>query len=131
MNMRSARVALIGLAAGMIGLGLWTVGGPEQARAERRDQMRRTDLHSLARHLACLHREGLEPDARTPACPETARRTDPLTGAPYRVEALSAQLVHVCAEFETGLPRQGWGPRDDFDPDTGCLVLALREMERW
>ncbi len=128
--MRLASLALIALAAGAIALGVWTVGGPEQARAERRDQQRMNDLHSLAHHLACLHRQGLESDARSEACPEAARRPDPLTGAPYRAEAASAAFVRVCADFETRMPRHWWAWRDDFDPETGCLVVSLRNDDR-
>ncbi|MCC5988913.1 MAG: hypothetical protein JJT95_14630 [Pararhodobacter sp.] len=129
--MRFASLALIGLAVVMIALGVWTVGGPEQARAERRDQQRMNDLSSLAHHLACLHRQGLEPDGRAAACPEAARRTDPLTGEPYRVDEVSEEFVRVCARFETRLSRHWWVGREDFDTETGCLVLTLRDTGRW
>lgn len=129
--MRMASLALIGLAVAMIALGIWTVGGPEQARAERRDQQRMSDLNSLAHHLACLHRQGLEPDDRAEACPEAARRTDPRTDEPYRVDAISEEVVRVCARFETRLSRQWWAGREDFDAETGCLVARLRDPGRW
>jgi hypothetical protein len=129
--MRMASLALIGLAVAMIALGVWTIGGPEQARAERRDQQRMNDLHSLAHHLACLHRQGLEPGDRSEACPESARPTDPRTGEPYQVEAVTDDFVRVCAHFETRLSRQWWAGRDDFDADTGCLVVRMGDRGRW
>jgi len=129
--MRIASLALIGLAAAMIAFGVWTVGGPEQARAERRDQQRMNDLNSLAHHLACLHRHGLEPDDRSEACPEAARRPDPRTGESYRVDAVSEDFVRVCARFETRLSRHWWAGRDDFDTETGCLVVTMRDTGRW
>ncbi|MBK5926935.1 hypothetical protein [Rhodobaculum claviforme] len=127
--MRITSLALIGVVAGVIGLGVWTVGGPGQARAERRDQERMGDLSTLARHLACLQRQGLEADERSESCPGVARRTDPLSGDPYHVDA--ADVVRVCARFETRLPRQRWGNRDDFDPDEGCLVVGARDTGAW
>lgn len=127
--MRPAALALIAFAAAMIAVGIWTVGGPGQARAERRDQQRMNDLQGLAHHLICLHGEGLGSDDTSPGCPPPERRTDPLTGAPYRVETASSALARVCAEFETRLPRQwhGWA---DFDRDTGCLVVRMRDARR-
>ena len=124
--MRTASLALIAVAAGVIGLGVWTVGGPGQARAERRDQERMADLSTLARHQACLQRQGLEPDDRSDRCPGGAPRTDPLSGDPYQVE--TADGLRVCARFETPLPRQRWGDRDDFDPDTGCLLVGAQAV---
>jgi hypothetical protein len=129
--MRIPALALIGLAAVMIVLALWTVGGPEQARAERRDQVRMNDLQNLAHHLMCLRRLGLGVDEQSDACPEGARRTDPLSGEPYPVEAVSGDVVRLCADFETRLPGQWWADRDDFNPSTGCLVATMREARPW
>lgn len=129
--MRIPALALIGLASVMIVLSLWTVGGPEQARAERRDQARMNDLQSLAQHLTCLHRLGLGIDEQSDACPESARRSDPLRGEPYRVEVVSGDVVRLCADFETRLPSQWWSNRDDFNDDTGCLVVTMREARPW
>jgi hypothetical protein len=130
--MRSASLALIGLTVGLIVLALWTIGGPEQARAERRDQERMNDLHSLAQHLICLNRQGLEPGDRSEACPDAARRpNDPLADDPYRVEAVSEEFVRVCANFETGLTGHWWGNSNDFDLETGCLTVRERDPSHW
>ena len=119
--MRATGFTLIAVAAGVIGLGLWTVGGPGQARAERRDEVRMADLRDLGRHQACLQRQGLAPGDRSDSCRGETRR-DPLSGDPYRVEIAGG--LRVCARFETGLPRQRWAERDGFDPDTGCLWVG-------
>lgn len=95
--MRMAGLVLIILTVAVAAAGVWTVGGPGQARAERRDQERMTDLNSLARHLACLHRQGLEPGDSSDACPTTARRTDPRSNEPYEVQAVTDDFVRVCA----------------------------------
>lgn len=128
--MRAASLALIVLTAIMIAGALWTVGGPEQARAERRDQTRMNDLQSLGQHLICLHGEGLGIGDRSDACPDAARRLDPLTGEPYRVQVVSDDVIRLCADFETRLSRQWWAGHNDFDPDAGCLVVRLREPVR-
>ena len=130
MMMRPASLALIGLSFAAVVLALWTVGGPGQARAERRDQARMNDLHSLAQHVICLHRQGLGAGDRADICPETARRPDPLTGEPYRVERVSDEAVRVCAAFETRMTGQWWANRDDFDPQTGCLVVRMHDTGR-
>jgi hypothetical protein len=129
--MRLASLALIGLAVAAIGLALLTVGGPGQARAERRDQARMNDLHSLARQVICLRRQGLAPDGHSDTCPEAAHRRDPLTDAPYRVDAVSDEAVRVCAVFETRMTGQWWADRDDFDPETGCLIVRMQDAGRW
>lgn len=130
MIMRIASIALIGMAGAAIVLALWAVGGPGQARAERRDQTRMNDLHSLGQHLACLHRQGLGQDERSPLCPEAARRADPLTGQPYRIAMIADDGVRVCAAFETDAIGAWWSGRDDFDRDSGCLVVRLPEGGR-
>lgn len=130
--MRSASLALIGLTVGLIVLGLVTVGGPERALAERRDQERVNDLHSLARHLICLQRQRLEAGDRSEACPEAARGLfDPLTDDHYRVDAVSEEFVRVCVSFETELTGHWLGNNNDFDLDTGCLTVRARDSGNW
>lgn len=123
--MRFASLALIVLTIGAIGLALWTIGGPGQARAERRDQVRMNDLQSLAQHFICLNRAGIGPDGQSDACPEAARRTDPLTHEPYRVTEVSDTAIRLCAAFETPTTQQWWANRDDFDARTGCLIVRM------
>lgn len=78
------------LALGAVVLGLWQTGGPEQARAERRDDMRKQDLRALASHKACLRRA--DPNVN---CGDIPQQTDRFTDIPYRIEA-----DRVCATFE-------------------------------
>ncbi|MCC5969211.1 MAG: hypothetical protein JJU15_04630 [Pararhodobacter sp.] len=129
--MRLASIALIVLAVAAIALALWTVGGPGQARAERRDQTRMNDLRNHASHLACLHRQGLGPAGKADACPQGEHRSDPLTGAPYRVDVVSDEVVRICAVFETRMTSMRWANRNDFDIETGCLTVRTREAARW
>lgn len=128
--MRIASFALISMAVAAIVLALVAVGGPGQARAERRDQTRMNDLHSLGQHITCLHRLGLGPDDSAPLCPENARRADPLTGEPYRIAMVADEGVRVCAVFETRAIGAWWSGSDDFDRDSGCLVIRTHESER-
>ncbi|MCC1481035.1 hypothetical protein [Roseibaca sp. Y0-43] len=76
----------------MIALGLWQVGGPEQARLEERDAQRMNDLQSLAFYLGCEQRRaaGAETD-----CGPRPRDTDRFTGQPFTVTQTQA-----CAQFE-------------------------------
>lgn len=103
-----AGLMLVGLSAAAIGLGLWQVGGPEQARAERRDEMRLADLRAHMAYRRCMT-EGEAP------CGEPPPLLDAFTGAPYRLE-----VSRVCADFERPdrLPEY---TRDALSD--GCLTL--------
>ena len=73
--------ALLALACALAVLaGLWTIGGPEQARSERRDSQRLRDIIALAHHAACLKGHAQPVDGAHPDCPAPERRTDPLSG---------------------------------------------------
>lgn len=123
--MRLAGVGLVVLAVLAIGLGLWTTGGPEQARRDTRDSQRMSDLRALVTHLRCLDTHGLEMGAQSPLCPERPTREDPLTGEPYEITQPEARVVRLCARFENDPPRQIGGA--GFDPETGCLTIAFHD----
>lgn len=133
--MRSAGAAIIALAAGSIIAGLLTVGGPWQARQDRRDEMRLQDITAIGRHLKCLH--GLATDPHRSGdplveCGEEPRMEDPYTGVPYRVDTTAAAEARVCADFETAPDPPAWlvGGRGRFDPLSGCLTLPLRNPDK-
>lgn len=121
--MRIAGLALVALSATAIALGLWTVGGPEQARREQRDAQRLSDLRAIARHYRCLHDHAQNTDAVTPVCPRPENSGDPRDGAVYAVSQPEDGLVQICAEFETPLSTHGF--MNGFDPETGCLTVSL------
>ena len=117
-----ATVALLTVAAIVIGAGLALTGGPGQARKERRDQQRADDLSTLAGLVECLAgtNRGQLPDrlAVTLQCDWQAALNDPYTGQPYRYEATGPRSYRLCADFETPPPgtRRPWG-RDA----NGCI----------
>jgi hypothetical protein len=109
--------------AGAIVAGVWTVGGPAQGAAERRDNTRIDDLRRLSRLVDCEARSEGRLPARleaSAACGSTANLADPYTGAPYRYEIVTPTSYRICADFETavGLFYYDTG----FDAATGCLT---------
>ena len=121
--MRASALALILLSLAVVVAAVVTIGGPEQARAERRDAQRMSDLNALGRHLTCLLDQGLAPDDISDICPQPARLTDPKTDMPYQIIQISAATARVCAEFERPAGTDAFAYRADFDRDTGCLIV--------
>ncbi|NUH65970.1 hypothetical protein HTT03_11810 [Sulfitobacter sp. S0837] len=114
-------VLALGLAA--LAAGFAVVGGPEHARAERRDDTRRADLRRIAQRVIC-ERDGQADFTR--ACREAGAARDPLTGAEYDLEQ-SENTFAVCATFEVP-PQEGAVFRReplDFDGTRGCLRYRL------
>lgn len=96
----------------MIGLGMWQVGGPEQARIEHRDEQRMRDLRALAVYLGCKkgRTTGVDYD-----CGPRPRDTDRFTQAPFTVSQ-----TQVCAQFED--PEHTVHRYAD-QLENGCLLL--------
>jgi hypothetical protein len=94
----------------LIGLGLWQVGGPDQARIEQRDDRRLNDLRALASHLVCLERAQTADD-----CGIRPRDTDRFTGEPFAIREEA-----VCAHFEQPDRLQARYPEELTD---GCVRL--------
>ena len=121
--MRAPAIALIVLSLGVVVGAVATIGGPEQARAERRDAQRMTDLNALGRHLNCLLDQGLALDDPSDVCPQPPRVTDPKTDMPYQITRTAPDIARVCAEFERPARTDAFAYRADFDRDTGCLIV--------
>jgi hypothetical protein len=114
---RWSGLALVAFTLAMIGAGLWHVGGPEQARAEQRDQRRVDDLLLLAEYHGCLRRRLSDPDL---TCRDNPPLIDPL-GVPYVVN-LEKNLV--CTEFETDFPQRRLQARYAAFVTEGCLGVT-------
>lgn len=125
--MRAPALALVIFSLAVVLAAVATIGGPEQARAERRDAQRMSDLHSLGRHVSCLLDQALELDDTSDTCPPPPRVTDPQTGAPYQVIRTAPDVVRLCAEFERPTGSDNLAYRADFDRDAGCLILRRAE----
>lgn len=124
-------LTLLALAA--IGGGLWVTGGPLQGRAERRDQLRSADISALTVQADCRAAEegAMTTDLRpTAPCPQVLRMADPVTGLPYRIEAVDARNLRLCAEFDLPLEQQArtydWRPDRDAG---GCIVHRLSILD--
>lgn len=131
--MRSDRLALAalgGLAALLVVAGLAAVGGPEEARRQRRDEARIAALSDLARCMAQL--PAAEFDVLPPEmaagipCADGDTWRDAQTGAPFRLVRGDGGAFSLCASFENpaAVRRTFYG--QSFDPATGCLA-AKRE----
>jgi hypothetical protein len=121
---QAATLALAALAFAMACGALFIVGGPETARAERRDDLRIDTIRNVAECLKGLPKEVKDalPDmvSEDLTCPSADNRKDPLTGEPYRIEKRGAGFVAVCARFE--LPdRLNNSYERRFNRNTGCF----------
>lgn len=111
--------------------GLLLIGGPEQARKERRDQQRHADLAAMTGLVRCLadRNGGQLPQtlAAEPDCNGQIRMTDPGGGAPYRYQVTGPDSYQLCADFELPQERRiGWMDRDA----DGCVRREYRPANR-
>ena len=124
-------ITALGVAA-IIG-GFLIAGGPGQGRAERRDDLRRSDLWALQSQLDCLARERGELTPvieQTSACPAEPREIDPETGESYRIEQIDDENLRLCATFEAPIQAGGdaYATQGAFDPQ-GCMVMNLPKAQ--
>lgn len=119
--MRHALYGLSALSLIFSLLALWTIGGPVQARSERRDAIRLNDLNALNWHLGCLQRAGQGIDGSAPDCPSRPRDHDPFTDEAYRMELLPNGARLLCADFESSPSLPDWMNAHTSSESPGCL----------
>lgn len=120
--------ALAGLAVVLVGIGLYQVGSPDQARMDRLDEERVRDVKALS---SCISEMSDERYSALPSvlteplfCGRTKATVDRVTGEPFRFERLEGREFKVCATME-----RPDGPRIDiygvgtFDRASGCLTF--------
>ena len=125
---RFAVWALAGLAVVLVGIGLYQVGSPGQARMDRRDEVRVRDLKALS---GCISNMSDESYAALPSdlteqlgCDRPKLMIDSVTGQPFKLERLTGRYFKVCATME-----RPDGPYIDsygigtFDRASGCLTV--------
>lgn len=107
-----------------------TIGGPGQARRDRQDAARVTDLHSLKDAVNCHARQnaGRLPDslAEIADC-GFLPLDDRVSGTPYRYEVQEDGSYELCADFHDAarLEKESRSPyRQWVNPDTGCVHAA-------
>ena len=128
----AASWAIGGLAAVAVVAGLVIAGGPVQARKERRDAARMSDLSQIEHHISCLvvdlgRRELPAELGPTPGCPGPVPLTDSRTGETYRIEAIAGGKYRLCAGFE--LPQGEPPPWETDRRDGDCLIRSLPVLE--
>jgi hypothetical protein len=112
---RAAGLGLILLAFVIMGLGLWQVGGPQQARIEARDQQRLEDLRAYADHLNCMILQARDPQV---TCWGSPMPSDRFTLMPFE-----RQADRVCATFETESARNSAEGSPHPPVTEGCIQL--------
>lgn len=132
--MRSDRLALIalgGLAALLVVAGLVMVGGPEEARRQRRDEARIAALSYLARCMAQLPAaefDALPPEmAADTSCVDGGNWRDTQTGTPFRLVRGEGGAFSLCAAFENPASVSRNFYDQSFDPATGCITARWEE----
>ena len=132
----SGAIATIVLA---IGIGIFTVGGPNEARREMFDLRRYEDLTQIARALSCQNWRVLQPTLPDALNLETIRSycggveiqaealLDNETGEPYVYSRTNEQEYSVCADFHDAekamrLSYNRFGSMTSFNPQTGCVT---------
>ena len=122
--MRLPAIGLVIVIVLAVAAALWTIGGPEQARAERRDMTRWQDLQALAWHIDCLLLDGKAISELSDTCPNPPRTDDPYSGNSYVVDQVTDRHITLCTTFETDLSRLAPYISDQrADPERGCVVI--------
>ena len=144
MTGKAFHIGVTAVIAAAIVVGIFTAGGPIQARQEMFDQRRYADLREISTALYC-------PNWRiiSPVLPETLDLSsiraycggveieghvlvDDETGVPYTYTRTDGNGYSVCALFydaEKAMRRSYLGDHDpgaSFNPDTGCMTGRVR-----
>jgi hypothetical protein len=128
-------VVVIVAAAAIVG-GLLIVGSPEEARKQRLDERRVSDLQQIQGAVNVAY-------TRTRAMPETmdaamnvqsgaVAPVDPGTGRPYEYRALNGQSFELCAVFERASPPQAGAVDASWAHAAGrqCFPLTARDLSK-
>jgi hypothetical protein len=144
MRPRSFAFAVLAVAALATAAGLYTVGGPEQARRERSDLLRYRALIAVAEALACT--AWRSPQQVLPAELSTASLfaycggyagvrdltlIDSETGRPFTYVRRSDSAFSICGSFHDAAlaMNQRFDPLPrglTFDPENGCISGSAR-----
>jgi hypothetical protein len=143
--MRGRSYAFLALAVvgAAVVAGLFTIGGPREARREKFDLQRYDDLAFIARSLLCANRriahpvlpEKLDVTSLRSYCSgievTAAQLTDKETGAPYAYTRKGDAAFSVCATFHDAKRIATLRPRGPnasfaFDPGAGCVSGRIR-----
>lgn len=89
--------------AAAVGVGLWQVGPPGQARLQRLDDQRSRDLAALDAAIRRYARARGALPRTLDDLPDVSdgRSTDPESEAPYEYRADDAETFSLCADFAT------------------------------
>ena len=131
-------VLAVAVVLAAVAAGLAVVGSPEQARLEKLDRKRLSDLRRIAQGLNVYWtRHGALPDDLEPLEEELSFEvdlTDPETDAPYPYRVLGSEIFEVCATFATKCPNGHRGCADWYGqqdsrieghgPGKECFQLA-------
>lgn len=129
--MRRSVIALMSVIVIALAAALWTIGGPSQARAERRDMTRWQDLQLLAWHIDCLLLDSRPMTGESDVCPNPPRWTDPFLDEPYVVDQVTEHHITLCAAFETNLSQIIFDSvAQRHDPQRGCVVIRRQVQAR-
>ena len=126
---RVAEITLAALVAGLVIVGVLTVGGPGKGRLEKRDSTRLSDLRAISQYVYCVAstQDRVLPGSLAPVktCQRDLRLNDPFTDTLYRYERVSDTAFRLCAGFED----PDWAIKNggaDLDRATGCLQYTYR-----
>ncbi|MEG3660822.1 hypothetical protein [Celeribacter halophilus] len=122
------QIALTVLALGAVAAGIATVGGPDAARIEKRDDQRLSEMRTLVWHTQCLARENGNtlPDmlTETDTCPDKLAEDALLRTEGYRYLKVDEASFKICADFEDIESLQKRRPAEALD-EAGCRTANL------
>jgi hypothetical protein len=119
-----------------IGVGLWTIGSPSEARRVRLDERRVDDLRRISTSVD-LHwtRHGELPaslDALSPAVGMSDVPADPVTGERYGYRVIDSKTYELCATFERKADAGRYHGDQFWSHDAGrqCFPIPAKETKR-
>ncbi|SMR81994.1 hypothetical protein SAMN04488030_2384 [Aliiroseovarius halocynthiae] len=124
---------LIGvLAVAAIAAGLMFTGGPNTARAEKRDDARHRDIRDLSRLVSCIksHDDALPDTLKSDERCKAAPLVDQTNRQPYRYNVISENSFDLCADFELPERFQSYSrytrPSGQWQKESECFRFTLK-----